>query len=129
MWAVAVCDEADTIVGCAIVGHPARVWNHDTLAVLRVAVMEGYPNACSMLYGACSRAARAMGAENLVTYTHGDEHGASLKAANWIDGGMTTGGEHSRVKRPRKAVVDSSPKRRWWAPWSRRARRGGIDGA
>lgn len=121
MWAVSVrC--GDKVVGCAIVGWPARVWNEDcaTLAVLRCAVIEGYPNACSMLYGACARAAKAMGAESLVTYTHGDEHGASLKASGWIEAGMTTGGEHSRKSRPRNAAVDPLPKRRWFAPWSAR---------
>ena len=62
-----------------------------------------------------------MGAEDLVTYTHMDEPGTSLRASGWIDGGLTGGGEHSREKRPRKAAVDSRPKRRWWAPWSARA--------
>lgn len=118
LWAIAVLHR-DSVVGCALVGHPARVWmDGRTLAVLRVAVMEGCPNACSMLYGACSRAARAMGALNLVTYTHGDEHGTSLKASNWFDCGLTRGGEHSRNKRPRAKAVDATPKRRWLAPWS-----------
>jgi hypothetical protein len=121
MWAVGVADGND-LVGVALVGHAARVWP-DTLGVLRVAVIEGHPNACSMLYGSCSRAARDMGAGSLVTYTHGDEHGASLKASNWIDGGFTMGGEHSRPSRPRAPAVDPLPKRRWWAPWSERAPR------
>lgn len=120
MWAVSVRDLGG-VVGVALVGNPSRVWNGDTLAVLRVAVIEGYPNACSMLYGACSRAAKAMGAGSLVTYTHGDEHGVSLRAAGWIDDGLTGGGEHDRPSRPRKAAVDALPKRRWWAPWSARA--------
>src|SRR2546430_923015 len=85
VWAVSV-RAANDVVGVALVGSPARVWNEDTLAVLRVAVIkdevdkERYRGACSMLYGACSRAAQAMGADNLVTYTHGDENGASLRA-------------------------------------------------
>jgi len=89
------------------------------LCVLRVAAMEGYPNACSMLYGACSRAAKAMGADRLVTYTHGDEHGTSLKASGWIDDGFTDGGEYTRPSRQRKLAIDPHPKRRWLAPWSR----------
>lgn len=122
MWAISVIDGED-IVGVALVGHPARELMTDTLSVLRVAVIEGHPNACSMLYGACSRAAKAMGADNLVTYTHGDEHGISLKASGWISDGMTEGGEHSRPSRARAAVVDATPKRRWWAPWSARVSR------
>ncbi len=121
MWAVSVSANGE-IVGVALVGHPARMLMNDgTLAVLRVAVIEGHRNACSMLYGACSRAARALGAENLVTYTHADEHGTSLKAAGWIDGGLTDGGEWSRPSRQRMLVVDREVKRRWWAPWSKRA--------
>lgn len=123
LWAVSVRLGA-SVIGCAVVGHPARELMEDdaTLAVLRVAAIEGYPNACSMLYGACSRAARAMGADNLVTYTHAVEHGASLKAAGWIFGGMTDGGEHDREGRQRPLAIDPLPKRRWWAPWSKRAR-------
>lgn len=120
LWAIAVLDGEQT-VGVAVVGHPARLLMMDTLAVLRVAVIEGNANACSMLYGACSRAAKAMGAENLVTYTHEDEHGSSLKAANWIEGGETNGGEWIRESGPQRSLaVDPLPKRRWWAPWSKR---------
>jgi len=131
LWVVSVREGSD-VVGCALVGHPARTLaaDHETLAVLRVAVIGAedpddpprYPNACSMLYGACSRAVRAMGADNLVTYTHGDEHGTSLRAAGWIDGGLTNGGEHSRQMRLRLPAADPLPKRRWWAPWSLRAK-------
>lgn len=119
LWAVSVRRGAE-IVGCALVGNPSRVWMEDSavLAVLRVACIEGNPNACSMLYGACSRAAKAMGADSLVTYTHGDENGASLKASGWIDGGMTDGGEYDRPSRERQLVIDPKPKRRWFAPWS-----------
>lgn len=125
LWAVSV-RRAGEVVGCAIVARPARLLDDGaTLAVARVAVIENNPNACSMLYGACSRAAKAMGADNLVTYTHEDEHGASLKAANWVDDGLTDGGEQDRPSRKRAAVVDARPKRRWWAPWSKRATRTG----
>jgi len=129
MWATSVWAGGE-MVGVALVGHPARKLAADTLAVLRVAVEtppsdedkpKGYANACSMLYGACSRAARALGADNLVTYTHEDEDGTSLKAAGWIDGGLTDGGEWDRVGRPRQLALDPEQKRRWWAPWSVRA--------
>lgn len=122
MWAVSLRRDGK-VVGVALVGHAARLLMEDysTLSVLRVAVIEGHFNGCSMLYGACSRAARAMGADNLVTYTHGDELGASLRAANWVDGGMTRGGEHDRDGRQRELAIDANPKRRWWAPWSKRA--------
>jgi hypothetical protein len=120
MWAARVAD-GDRTIGVALVGAPARVWNGDTLNVLRCAVEPGNPNACSMLYGACARAARALGADNLVTYTHGDEHGTSLRASGWIYGGVTKGGDWDRADRQRDLPIDAAPKHRWWAPWSARA--------
>lgn len=122
MWAVSVREDSE-LVGVALVGHPARLLAaDDVLSVLRCAVIEGNRNACSMLYGACSRAAKAMGAVDLVTYTHGDEHGSSLKASGWIYGGTTTGGEWKRAGRKRAPAVDAAPKQRWYAPWGMRAR-------
>ena len=100
------------------------------LCVLRVAVLEGdqAPNgnkgACSILYGACARAARAMGASDLITYTGADESGTSLRAAGWVDGGITNNdAEWSHDGRPRTAALFPVPKRRWLAPWSDLARR------
>ena len=130
MWCVSVRAGSE-IVGVALVGWPSRAHSSDeidTLCVLRVAVKPdpgmnggGTKNACSMLYGACWRAARAMGADSMVTFTDLDEAGASLRAAGWIEDGITSGGEWSRPSRPRAAAVSSEPKRRWWAPGSKRA--------
>ncbi len=118
MWAVRVLRDGDT-VGAALVGHAARMLaDQGVLCVLRVAVLEGQRNACSMLYGACSRAAKAMGAAGLVTYTHQDEPGTSLRASGWTYGGLTDGGEHNRPSRPRAPVLFPQPKHRWWAPWT-----------
>lgn len=129
MWAISLRSGVD-VVGVALVGHPARLLCEDdqTLSVLRVAVLEGTPNGCSMLYGACARAAQAMGAKNLITYTHLDEPGTTLRAAGWVDGGITSGGEADRPSRSRMPAVDASPKRRWWAPFSQRARSALADG-
>jgi hypothetical protein len=122
MWAVQVLDDGERI-GVAIVGHPARLLaERGHLCVLRVAVTEGHPNACSILYGACARAARAMGAADLVTYTHLDELGTSLRASGWIDAGLTSGGEHDRPSRRRLPAIDALPKRRWVVPWGETAR-------
>uniref|UniRef100_A0A6M3M0Q1 N-acetyltransferase domain-containing protein n=1 Tax=viral metagenome TaxID=1070528 RepID=A0A6M3M0Q1_9ZZZZ len=121
MWAVRVLRDGE-MVGVAMVGNPARMLAEEgVLCVLRVSVLEGQPNVCSMLYGACGRAARAMGATSLVTYTHLDEPGTSLKAAGWVHGGVTDGGEHDRPSRPRQPALFPDRKNRWWAPWSDRA--------
>jgi len=120
MWAISV-RSGDEVVGVALVGWPSRTQTSpemDHLRVLRVAVREGYPNACSMLYGACWRAARAMGCTSMDTFTHLDEPGTSLRAAGWIAGGVTAGGEYDRPSRRRAPQVDAGPKRRWWAPGS-----------
>jgi len=120
MWAVAIYDSSG-IRGVAVVGRPnARMLDNGLrLQVLRVAVVDNTPNGCSMLYGACSRAARAMGASDLLTYIHDDETGVSLRAAGWIeDAFQSSGGEWTRDSRQRRAAIDAGGKRRWWAPWS-----------
>ena len=78
----------DTLVGVATVGRPVSR-NYDdglTVEVTRVAVADGTPNACSMLYAACWRSSAARGYLRALTYTRDDESGASLKAAGWIRG-------------------------------------------
>lgn len=123
MWAIGVEDEGG-LGGVAVVGRPtARMWNQDGLAleVTRVAVLPVMRNGCSMLYGACSRAAKAMGADNLFTYIHDDEAGTSLKAAGWIEDEdfESKGGQWSRPSRFRKPTTESGKKRRFFAPWSK----------
>jgi hypothetical protein len=124
MWCVGLW-VGDEMRGLAVVGRPSRMLDVPaqsrihTQVVQRVAVIEGTPNGCSMLYGACSRAGRAMGLDNLLTYVHDDEPGITLKAAEWVMGGPTDGGEWTRDSRKRKKALDAEPKVRWWAPWSK----------
>lgn len=72
-------------VGVATAGRPvARAFDDGlTIEVTRVAT-DGTPNACSALYGACWRAARALGYRRALTYTQDGESGASLRAAGWL---------------------------------------------
>jgi hypothetical protein len=131
MWCVSIRSEGE-IVGVALVGWPSQEQTSDEidhLRVLRCTVKEGHKNGCSMLYGACWRAARAMGVESMDTFTLLDEPGTSLRAAGWIEDGTTAGGEHSRKSRPRAPAVDARPKRRWWAPGSAKAPACGAKGA
>jgi hypothetical protein len=135
MWAVGAL-QADVLVGVAVVGRPnARMSDtagkdapQPNLEVLRVASLEGVQSRSghkvvnSILYGACSRAARAMGARNLFTYIHKDEAGVSLRAANWVCLGEAGGGEWDRDMRPRQTVIDSEAKLVWFAPWSEKAK-------
>src|SRR5215472_974493 len=77
-----VATDEDVLVGVAIVGRPVPKAYQDglTLEVNRTCT-DGYPNANSMLYGACARAAFALGYRRLITYTQEGESGASLRAA------------------------------------------------
>lgn len=116
-FAVAVVDETGAIRGVAIAGNGPRVWEGTgRLSIARVAT-DGAENACSMLLGALCRAGKALGYLEAWTYTLPEEPGTSLRAAGFIEQGLTQshggGGEHSRTGRPRKPAKDSRPKRRW----------------
>lgn len=101
----------------AIVGNPnARMLLDDyTAEVTRLCVLDGYPNACSMLYAACWRAARALGYRRLGTYTLPEEGGASLRAAGWRLVGEAGGGSWDRRQRPRVDRHPTQGKLRWEA--------------
>lgn len=83
-FSLGVADASDVLVGVAMVGRPvARKFdNGQTLEVNRTAT-DGTGNANSMLYGAAARATFALGYTRLITYTQGDESGASLRGAGW----------------------------------------------
>jgi len=97
----------DEIVGVAIVGRPVSRRRDDglTLEVTRLCT-DGSKNACSFLYGAAWRAARALGFKRIGTYTTPQEGGASLRAAGWRLIAETPGRSWSVPSRPR---VDTHP--------------------
>lgn len=75
LFAACVMDGDDT-VGVALAANPARVWQGTgRFVIARVAVMEGKPNACSMLYGA--RRARNFAAGRRVR-VHGHDQGGRM---------------------------------------------------
>lgn len=87
------------LVGVATVGRPTPRAYQDgrTLEVTRTAT-DGTRNANSMLYGAAWRATKALGYRRLITYTQGDETGASLRAAGW------------------RVIAERPPRRGWDTP-------------
>jgi hypothetical protein len=105
-FAIAVA-EGDEVCGVALVGRPVSRMRDDgfTAEVTRLAT-DGTKNACSMLYAASWRAARAMGYRRMGTYILNSEPGTSLIAAGWRLIGEAGGGSWSRDKRPR---VDRAP--------------------
>lgn len=104
-FCIATVAEAD-IVGVAVMGRPPNRHNDDgqTVEVLRLAT-DGTINACSSLLGAAARAAKAIGAARIITYTLRDESGVSLRAAGWsreadgITSSWTRGQGKARAKR------------------------------
>jgi hypothetical protein len=66
-----------------------------------------------MVYGALARAAKALGYEEVWTYTLPEEPGTSLRAAGFEEMGQTKGGHWNTPARPRAPSVRPEPKRRW----------------
>jgi len=106
------------VVGVATVGRPVSRHLQDgwTAEVTRCCTT-GAKNACSILYAACWRAARAMGYKKLITYTLPEEGGSSLRGAGWSVVGKTTNPKGWNC--PSRPRVDTHPlqcKLRWEAP-------------
>jgi len=106
-YGIAVNDGAGKIVGVITIGRPvARHYDNGyTLEVTRCCT-DGTKNACSKLYSAAWRAARALGYKRLITYILKTETGASIKASGWKLVGEAGGGSWSRKTRPR---IDTAP--------------------
>jgi hypothetical protein len=121
LFAVQVVGRTGECVGVGIFGNPPRVWQGTGRGVItRCAVQDELPPvgnhaapACTMLYGALCRAAKALGYREAWTYTLPEEPGTSLRAAGFVDMGMSAGGDWDCPSRPRKAAVRPEPKRRW----------------
>lgn len=102
LWAHGASVGAE-LVGVAIVGRPVARQLDDglTCEVTRLCT-DGTRNACSLLYGAAARAAKAKGYVRIITYTLATEPGASLRAAGWTLTSRTRGeASWSRPSRPR----------------------------
>lgn len=100
-FCIAVSD-GDTVRGVAIVGLPvARMLNDGFTLEVNRCCTDGAPNACSMLYGAAWRVAKALGYRRMITYTLPAEGGASLRGSGWKLLGMRGGGNWNRSSRPR----------------------------
>lgn len=103
----------ENLVGVAVCGRPVSRYLDDgkTCEINRLCT-DGTRNACSMLYGAACRVAKAMGYKKVITYILASETGASLKASNFICDG-TAGGTHWTGKRDRGQNLPAEMKTRW----------------
>src|SRR5262249_17530278 len=92
----------EKIVGIAIVGRPvSRIRDDGVTAEVTRLCTDGTKDACSFLYGACARAAFALGFKRIGTYILATEPGKSLMAAGWRLIGETPGRSWSVPSRPR----------------------------
>lgn len=113
LFAIAV-SEGNAVVGVAVIGRPvARMANDGWTAEVTRLCTTGERNACSMLYGAAWRAAKAMGYRKLITYTLPEEGGSSLRGAGWTCLGEAGGGSWSRKDRPRVDTHPTQVKLKW----------------
>ena len=101
------CMANGRLAGVAIVGRPVSRYLDDglTLEVNRLCT-DGTKNACSFLYGAAARAAKALGYRKIITYTLDTEPGTSLRAAGWACAGLAGGERWTGQRRP---AVDLYP--------------------
>lgn len=114
-FCVGVVDESRRIVGAAIVGRPVARLLDDTFTLeVNRCVTDGTPNACSALYGAVARTAKALGYSRVYTYTREDEPGDSMRGAGW-----TLDEPHIRARswnmpgRPRVDKTEIVRRKRW----------------
>jgi hypothetical protein len=95
----------ERLCGVAIAGQPVARNLDDGLTIeIRRVCTDGTRNACSILYGACSRCAKEMGYKRVITYTLFTEPGSSLRAAGFINDGEAGGDSWNRKNRPRSAI-------------------------
>lgn len=108
------CDCDGKLVGVAIVGRPVSRYLDDgfTLEVNRLCT-DGTKNACSMLYTASARAAKAMGYRKIITYTLDTENGVSLRAAGWNCAGLAGGKRWTGVRAPEINLYPAQMKLRY----------------
>ncbi len=112
-YSIAAAD-GEKIVGVVIISRPVSRHLDDgwTLEVTRLCT-DGSRNACSMLYAAAWRAARAMGYRRLITYILESETGTSLKAAGWKCVGQAGGLRWTGKRRPSVDLYPAQMKMRY----------------
>lgn len=117
---VSVGVDVDGVLVCvAILGRAnARLIANGTgvapvAEVTRVASDGTTPHAASKALGAITRAALALGWRRLVSYTLLGEAGTIYRACGWYPTAVSSGGEHDRPSRRRRAAQQPGPKVRW----------------
>ncbi len=113
-FSIAALDASGSVVGVAVTGRPvARMADDGYTAEVTRLCTDGTANACSVLYGAAARAAKAMGYRKIITYILAEETGASLRASGWRQDRASSGGSWSRDDRKRVDKHPTGAKTRW----------------
>ena len=107
--------ENDRLVGVAICGRPvSRILDDGyTLEINRLCT-DGTHNACSMLYAASARAAKAMGYKRIITYILESEPGTSLAAAGFQNEGEAGGLEWTGTRKPKDPMQYPHERKQRW---------------
>lgn len=114
-WSIGAQNEFGYLIGVAVAGRPvARMTdNRSVIEVLRLCT-DGSKNACSFLYSAAARAAKALGYAKIQTFILASEPGTSLIAAGWTCEGPSKGGDWNRPSRGgRRTDQPQEPKVKW----------------
>lgn len=108
------CKTDGRLVGVVIVGRPVSRYLDDgqTLEVNRLCTT-GAKNACSFLYAAAARAAKAMGYRKIITYTLDTESGVSLRAVGWRCAGQAGGTAWTGTRKPKTELYPAQMKIRY----------------
>ena len=108
------CEADGELVGVIIAGRPVSRYLDDgyTLEVTRLCT-NGEKNACSFLYAAAARAAKAMGYRKIITYTLDTESGVSLRAVGWRCAGQAGGTAWTGTRKPKTELYPAQMKIRY----------------
>ncbi|HUD11467.1 MAG TPA: XF1762 family protein [Candidatus Saccharimonadia bacterium] len=103
------------LIGVVVVSQPMARASDDgyTAEVVRLCT-DGTPDACSFLYGAAARCAKAMGYLRIITYTLLTEPGTSLRASGFNAGNKTRAGSWNCPSRPRTDKHPTEAKQMWY---------------
>jgi hypothetical protein len=82
-FSLGVLRPGNYVAGVIVVGRPVGGQHQRDWVEVTRCCTDGTPNACSFLYGAAGRAAKALGFARIQTFILRDEPGVSLKATGW----------------------------------------------
>ncbi len=106
--------DGETLRGVIIMERPkARQLDDGATVEVTRCCTDGARNACSLLYAAAARGARALGYSRVVTYILASEPGVSLRAAGWQHEADVRDERWDRPSRRRNSATPQGRKARW----------------